>query len=163
LRLVRAGRRLRGRLRGDRPGGRHYVPGPEHPADLRPDRDRRRPVAGAFRARAGVTGLCRDGPVPRLAGRARLGPLRVHLLPVLGMARLVTLIVFTVLAAAGWFLGARFVAPVPDDAHWIEELYAAKEGALHRIREPRVILVAGSSAHYSFSAAQLSRRMGSPV
>lgn len=79
------------------------------------------------------------------------------------MARLVAILVFSALAAAGWFLGGRWVLPAPDDARWIAALYAAKEQAVHRVRGPKVILVAGSSTHYSFSAAQLSRRTGLPV
>ena len=67
------------------------------------------------------------------------------------------------MTAAGWFLGGRFLLPVPDDAHWIAALYAAKEQALARIHGPKVILVAGSSTYYSYSATQLTRRLGLPV
>jgi hypothetical protein len=79
------------------------------------------------------------------------------------MARLLAILTITALAAAGWFVGGRLVFSAPDDAHWIEQLYSAKERALQRIEGPRVILVGGSSAYYSFSAAQLSRRLGLPV
>ena len=79
------------------------------------------------------------------------------------MARLATLFVFLALTAAAWFFGARSGLPAPDDAHWIEGLYTAKEHALHRIGGSKVILVGGSSTYYSFSAAQLSRRIGLPA
>lgn len=79
------------------------------------------------------------------------------------MTRLLAIFVFLGLAAAAWFVGGRLVLPAPDDAHWIEELYTGKEQALHQARTPKVILVAGSSTYYSFSATQLSRRTGLPV
>ncbi len=79
------------------------------------------------------------------------------------MARLAAIFVCLALTGAGWFAGGRFLLPVPDDAHWIGELYSVKEQALQRIGGPKVILVAGSSTYYSYSAAQLTRRLRRPV
>jgi len=79
------------------------------------------------------------------------------------MARLGIILIALTLAVAGWFVGGRVLLPAPDDAHWIEELYTAKERALHQIRGRKVILVAGSSTYYSFSAVQLSHRIDLPV
>jgi hypothetical protein len=79
------------------------------------------------------------------------------------MARLVTIFVSLVVAAAIWFFFARFVFPAPEEAYWTEQLYLVKEQAVRHIRGQKVILVAGSSTYYDFSAEQLSRKIGLPV
>jgi hypothetical protein len=79
------------------------------------------------------------------------------------MVRLVAIFVSLAVAAATWFFAARFVFSAPEDAYWTEQLYIVKEQAVRHVQGRKVILVAGSSTYYDFSAAKLSQKIGLPV
>jgi hypothetical protein len=62
----------------------------------------------------------------------------------------------------GW-IAILVVAPRPVESRWIDSLYRKKELLAQAVNGPRVILIGGSSTHFSFSAEAVSRRTGLSV
>jgi len=66
------------------------------------------------------------------------------------------------LVITGWLSLIKFL-PKPFESYWIEGIYERKEAAAQAIPGAKVVLIGGSSTHYSYRAAVISQWTGLSV
>ncbi len=80
------------------------------------------------------------------------------------MVRSLAIIVSTMaLATVIWTGFAASLTEYSQSAAWVRGLYERKEKAARRFAGPKLVLVGGSGAHYSFSASYLTELTGLPA
>lgn len=71
------------------------------------------------------------------------------------------LVTIATLCAA--YLAALYVLPRPADIFWIDSIYGKKEAAARAMDGPRLVLIGGSSTHFSYSARLIAEYTGVPA